>query len=207
MKKVCQYGNKPEMPHWGRRIYLAAFYQLWQTDNKRAFDLLWGSMDICHSVMPWSFLYLSYLRKKESVGECIFRWHEIIQLDANTWQDLYNFIYWNSSFHLLSFLQKPLLKTSKPHLVVCSCCSVISFSWWPLFLAWEEIISNRHPQLHCCSFWNAWWFILRILCHTEISIPQPLLQYTNFCLQCIKQHIPISIYKLHQWCRAGLPCS
>lgn len=101
-------------------------------------------MDVCHSIIPWRFLYLSYFRKKESVGECIFRWHEMIQLDANTWQDLYIFNDWNS-FNLLFFLHKPLLKTIKPHPIVCSSCFVIIFSWQPLFLAWEEIISNRYP--------------------------------------------------------------
>lgn len=182
------------MPHWRRRIYLEVLYQLWQTDNKRALSLLWGSMNICHSVIPWSFLYLSYFRKKESVGECIFRWHEMILLGANTWPDLYIFNYWNSSFHLLAFLHNPLLKTSKPHPIICSCCSVVRSSWQPLCLAWAEIISSRHPSssiaapsgMHDDLYWEH--------CHAEISIPQSLLQYTNFSLQCIKQHIPISIY-------------
>lgn len=50
-------------------------------------------------------------------------------------------------------------------------------------------------------------FYCRILCHREISIPQSLLQYTNFCLQCMTQHIPISAYSLQQQCRTGVSCS
>lgn len=67
-------------------------------------------------------------------------------MEANIWQEVYIFNYWNSNFHLLSFLHKPLLKTSKLCPIVCSCCSVVSFSWQPLLLAWEEIISNRYPS-------------------------------------------------------------
>lgn len=104
----------------------------------------WSSVGI-YGHLPLSYT-LPCFWKKESVRECIFRWHEIIQLDANTWQDLYIFNYWNSSFNLLSFLHKQFLETSKPHPIFCSCSSVVIFSWQPLFLAWEEIISNRYPS-------------------------------------------------------------